>query len=270
MRKLLFLYFLISPAILFSQDNYEIQVYGSQTQDRNSTMLELHSNYSFDGERNITDGVRPSYHALRETLEITQGITDNFEIGFYLFTNYTSQYGYQLVGTHIRPRIMAPEKWKLPFGLSLSAEIGYQRQEYAPDTWDAEIRPIIDKQWKKLYVSFNPAFGISLKGINKKYAPSFDPNIKAAYSFFKNANLGIEYYGSLGPLNQFDPIPQQTQSLFFVYDLQNNEKWELNIGPGLGLTQATDKFIFKVILGRKIQWKRKGNLLSSQPSISRF
>jgi len=257
MRKLLFLLFLISSSGLFAQDNYEIQIYGSQTQARNSTMFELHSNYSFNGNRNITDGVRPSNHALRETLEITQGITDNFEIGFYLFSNYTSQYGYQLVGTHIRPRIMAPEKWKLPVGLSLSAEIGYQRQEYAPDTWDAEIRPIIDKQWKKLYLSFNPAFGISIKGLNKKQAPAFAPNLKVDYRFFKNGNLGIEYYGSVGPINQFDPLYQQSHAFFFVYDLQNNNQWELNIGPGFGLTNATDKFIFKVILGRKIQWNKK-------------
>lgn len=256
MRKLLLFLSLINASLLFAQDNYEIQVYGSQTQARNSTMFELHSNYSFTGDKNINDGVRPSNHALRETLEITQGITDNFEIGFYLFTNYTSPYGYQLVGSHIRPRIMAPGKWNLPVGLSLSAEIGYQKQEYAPDTWDAEIRPIIDKQWKKLYLSFNPTVGISIKGLNKKYAPAFEPNIKAAYGFFKNANLGIEYYGSMGPLNQFDPISQQNHALFFVYDLQNNDQWELNFGPGLGLTQATDKLIFKVILGRKIQWKK--------------
>lgn len=256
-KKMALFFILGYPGILLAQDNYEIQVYGSQTQPKYSTMVELHSNFTFNGEKNAVDGVRPTYHALHETFEITQGVTDNFEIGFYLFTNYTSPYGYQLVGTHIRPRVMAPEKWKLPVGLSLSAEIGYQRQEYSTDTWDAEIRPIIDKQWKNLYVSFNPTLGISIKGINKQSAPGFEPNIKTAYSFFKNAAIGLEYYGSMGPLNQFYPGPDQSHSLFFVYDLQNNEQWELNIGPGLGLTQATDKFVFKVILGRKIQWKKK-------------
>lgn len=256
MRKLLFLCFLFYYQTIFAQDNYEIQVYGSETQAKHSTIFELHSNYAFDGERNIVDGVRPSYHALHETLEITQGITDNFEIGFYLFTNYTSPYGYKIIGSHIRPRIAAPEKWKLPVGLSLSAEIGYQSQDYSPDTWSAEIRPIIDKQWKKLYISFNPAIGISLKGVNQNAAPSFEPNVKASYSFFKNANLGIEYYGSMGPLNQFDKLPEQNHALFFVYDLQNNDNWELNVGPGWGLTPATDGFVFKILVGRKVQWKK--------------
>src|SRR5665647_2295199 len=87
-----------------AQDNYEIQVYGSPTQEKGTTMFELHSNFTFDGQKNIIDGVRPSNHALHETVEITHGVTDNFEIGFYFFTNYTSKYGYKYAVsyTHLR------------------------------------------------------------------------------------------------------------------------------------------------------------------------
>lgn len=109
--------------IVMAQDNYEIQVYSSQTQPKYSTIFELHSNFTLNGEPNIVKGVLPSNHALHETIEITHGITDNFEIGYYLFTNYTSGYGYKIIGTHIRPRIMAPAYWNLPVGLSLSAEL---------------------------------------------------------------------------------------------------------------------------------------------------
>src|ERR1700712_2265109 len=97
-----------------SQDNYEIQVYGSQTQLPRSTMFELHSNYTFSGEKNISKGVLPSNHALHETLEITTGVGKIFEIGVYLFTAYIPGHGYQIVGSHLRPRIMAPIKWNLP------------------------------------------------------------------------------------------------------------------------------------------------------------
>ena len=249
--------FLLTAQFVFAQDNYEIQVYGAETLEKRTTIFELHSNFTFNGEKNIIDGVRPSHHALHETIEITHGFTDNFEIGFYIFTNYTAPYGYQYVGSHIRPRIAAPEKWKLPVGLSLSGEIGFQKQEYAADTWSVELRPIIDKQWNKFYVSFNPTLGISLKGANQHSAPSFEPNIKASYNFFKNASLGIEYYGSMGPLNQFDKLPEQNHALFLVYDMLNNENWELNGGPGFGLTDATDKLVFKILAGRKIKWHKK-------------
>jgi hypothetical protein len=258
MKQLLhiFLYILLF-GVAKAQDNYEIQVYGSQTQAKNSAIFELHSNYTFNGEKEIVNGVRPTYHALHETVEITQGISNIFEIGWYLFTNYTNGYGYQIVGSHIRPRIMAPQSWHLPVGLSLSAEVGYQSENYSPDTWNLEIRPIIDKQWNKLYLCFNPTLGISIKGVEEQSAPDFEPNIKASYAFFKNANLGIEYYGSMGAINHLDPLNQQTHALYFVYDLTNNDNWELNIGPGFGLTNATDGFVFKVLAGRKIQWHHK-------------
>jgi len=146
MRQCLFLVFLIYwTEKCHTQENYEIQVYGSQTMTKSNTMFELHSNFTFSGQRNIVERVNPTYHALHETLEITQGITENFEIGFYLFTNYTGPYGYKVIGTHIRPRVRVPSEWNWPVGVSLSTEFGYQRRQYSTDTWNIEVRPIVDK-----------------------------------------------------------------------------------------------------------------------------
>ena len=243
--------------VLRAQENYEIQVYGSQTQQKNSTIFELHSNYTFNGETEVVKGVRPTNHALHETIEITHGITESFELGFYLFTNYLSEYGFRIIGTHLRPRIMTPSKWNLPVGLSLSAEIGYQSPSYSEETWSLEIRPIIDKQWKKFYASLNPTLGIQLKGVEEQSAPAFAPNIKMSYAFFKNIAFGAEYYGDFGPLNSFDAAPEQGHALYVVMDLLNNVKWEVNSGPGFGLTPATDGLVFKVLIGRRVYWKKK-------------
>ena len=201
---ILFVWTCIISDNLIAQENYEIQVYGSQTQQKNSTIFELHSNYTFDGEKEPVKGVRPTYHALHETIEITHGLTDNFEMGFYVFMNYLPDYGFHFVGVHLRPRIMAPSKWNLPVGISLSAEVGYQSANYSTETWSLELRPIIDKQWEKLYLSFNPTLAFQLKGIDESSVPSFAPNIKLSYALFKNGAIGAEYYGDMGPLNNFD------------------------------------------------------------------
>lgn len=257
MKKLLSICCCLFYLGVSAQDNYEIQVYGSQTQAKRSSIFELHSNYTFSGEKDIVKGVLPSFHSLHETVEITTGITDIFELGFYLFTNYTEGYGYKVIGSHIRPRIMVPQSWHVPVGLSLSVEFGYQNQQYSPDLWNLELRPIIDKQWKNLYVAFNPTLGISLKGVDNNSTPVFEPNIKTSYNFFKKASLGLEYYGSLGAINQFEKSADQEHALFLVYDLVGNNDWELNIGPGLGLTRATDNFVFKILVGRRIKWRDK-------------
>ncbi len=237
--------------IVSGQDNYEIQVYSSPTTERGNTMVELHSNFTFSGEKNIVDGVRPSDRALHETLEITQGIAKNFELGFYLFTNYTSPYGYQFVGTHIRPRFCVPEKWKWKFGASLSAEIGYQKKEYSSDEWSLEIRPIIDKQFSKLYLALNPVLGVSLKTPENTHPVSFEPNFKVSWSF-KNFESGIEYYGNLGAFSESLSPSSQEHALFFVVDITNFSKWEINAGPGWGLSASTDRFVFKLIVGRRL------------------
>ena len=253
LTALSFIFFSISA---HAQDNYEIQVYGAQTQTKNSTIFESHSNFTFNGQKQPENGVYPSNHSFHETLEITHGITDNFELGVYLFTNYTPNHGYQIVGTHIRPRIMVPAKWNWPVGVSLSAEVGYQKTAYASDSWNVEVRPIIDKQWDKLYISFNPTFGVAVKSLYNNSVPVFEPNVKVGYGFFKKLSMGIEYYGSMGSINSFDKLPQQNHAVFAAVDMVVNPLWEFNAGAGFGLTPATDGFVFKVIVGRRINWKK--------------
>src|SRR5271166_3478357 len=115
-----------AAATAHAQGNYEIQVYGADTVAPRSTMVELHSNFTADGHPKM-GGVAATNHAEHETVEITQGINDWSEVGFYIFTSEQSGLGVQWVGDHIRPRVRAPEKWHWPVGVSLSTEVGYQR-----------------------------------------------------------------------------------------------------------------------------------------------
>jgi hypothetical protein len=151
-----------------AQDNYEIQVYGSETVAPKTTMVELHSNYTFQGSKTTVDGVLPSQHELHETFEITQGITPWFETGFYIFTAVPNNQGWQWVGDHIRPRVRAPESWHWPVGVSLSAEFGYARPIFSTSVWSLEIRPIVDNQKGRLYWSVNPAFDKAYTGPEAK------------------------------------------------------------------------------------------------------
>ena len=136
-----------------AQDNYEIQVYGAPTVKKGSTMFELHSNYTKIGSTETKNGVYATNHIFHETIEVTHGFTDNFEIGFYMFNAIGSDGRTAYVGSHIRPRIAAPLKWKLPFGLSLSAEVGYQKSHTAKmiGPWKSDqllIKQLINGMWR--------------------------------------------------------------------------------------------------------------------------
>jgi hypothetical protein len=238
-------------ACLSWADNYEIQVYPSETVPPGQNMVELHSNYTFLGTQETVNGVVPDYHALHETLEFTHGFTPWFETGFYVFSSIQPGRGWEWVGDHIRPRLRVPEEWHWPVGLSLSTEIGYQRRAYSEDTWTWEIRPIIDKQIGGWYFSLNPTFGLSLHGANSSRGFDFAPSFKFSYDITKTVAAGIEYYGDLGPFPSFVRASEQQQMIVPTIDLNVSPKWEINFGVGVGLTRATDDLLLKFILGRR-------------------
>jgi hypothetical protein len=241
----------------YGQGNYEIQVYGSETQAPRTTMLELHSNFTADGQRQTINGVVPTYHQQHETVEITQGLTDWAEVGFYIFTSEQNGMGVQWVGDHIRPRVRAPESWRWPVGVSLSMEAGYQRAIYDRDTWTWEIRPIVDKQQGRLYWAVNPALERTWHGPDVNLGVDFAPAAKVSWNFTKVVAGGVEYYGDYGSLTDIASLRNQQQQIFPAVDLNVSPKWEINFGVGVGATASTDHWIVKGILGRRFDWGRR-------------
>jgi len=237
-----------------AQGNYEIQVYPYETVEPHHTMVELHSNFTFQGSKFTEDGTLPTNHQLHETIEITHGFNDWFETGFYIFTSAKSGQGWDYVGSHIRPRVRIPPKWHWPVGVSLSNEIGWQSRRYSADTWTWEIRPIVDKQVGPWYFSLNPTFDRSFHGPGVNGGLVFSPNFKFSYNFTKKVAGGVEYYGSLGPVTGFDPVSQQQQQILPAIDLNLSPKWEVNFGLGVGVTRATDHLIAKMILGYRFDF----------------
>jgi hypothetical protein len=247
---------IFSAGLACAQGNYEVQVYGADLVPPGHTMVELHSNFTFEGSKTVTDGVLPDQHALHETIEITQGFTPWFETGFYIFMSYRADEGYQWVGDHIRPRIRVPEDWHWPVNVSLSTEIGYQRRSFSTDTWTWEIRPIVDKQIGRWYVAFNPALDRSFHGSEVHKGVTFSPNVKVGFDFTKRVNAGLEYYGSTGSITGFDPLRDQQQAIMPAVDLNLGPNWEFNFAIGVGVTAGTDHLLVKMILGRRFQFGR--------------
>jgi hypothetical protein len=240
---------------VFGQGNYEIQVYPSEVVKPGCTMVELHSNFTVQGTKDVIDGQLPTEHQLHETVEITHGFTTWFETGFYIFTSTAPSQGYQWVGSHIRPRVRAPEEWKWPVGVSVSFEFGYQRRNFSADTWTLEIRPIVDKQIGRWYLAFNPTIDKSFKGPSASQGFIFSPNFKAGYDITKKINAGVEYYGVLGPVGNFYPGSLQEQQIIPDFDLNLSPNWEFNFGVGVGVTGATDHLLIKMILGYRFGGK---------------
>lgn len=239
---------LFFPLVMFAQADNEIQVYASPTIAVKKTIAELHNNYTFKGPANLTNPKDARW--LNNTLEITHGIARNAEIGFYTFMALSPDGKYQYLGNQIRPRITAPEKWKLPFGLSISAEFGrFRNNEQTPFFWQGELRPIFDKTWGNLYASLNPNIDFVVSGPNKEWG--FAPQFKTYYNIAQKAGIGLEYYSGLGNFKKFLPGKEQEHLLGPMFDLLAFPEWELQTGFLFGLTPGSNQSIFKLLVGRR-------------------
>jgi hypothetical protein len=259
LRTLLFPVLMVCAAVGvgLGQDNYEIQVYGSEMDPVGSTMLELHSNFTVRGSTVSREGKVPTNHAMHETLEVAHTFSDWLETGVYVFSTIQSDGGWQFVGSHVRPRVAVPESWHWPLGVSLGQEIGYQRRQFADNTWTYELQPILDKKIGRWYLAFNPTFDRALHGPDVHLGWEFSPNVKVSYDFTKKIAGGLEYYGSLGPATEFLPMRQQHHQLFPSIDLDVSPKWELNFGIGFDPNRHSDRMIVKCIVGRRFEWGGK-------------
>lgn len=273
----------LSPRAARAQDNYEIQVYPSETMTPKTLLVELHSNFTAQGSTTTQFGMLPTEDQEHETVEFTEGINDWSEIGFYVFTAEQNGHGIQWVGDHIRPRVRIPPSWHWPVGVSLSTEFGYARPAYSNPTWSWQIMPIIDQTIGRWYWSVNTTMvddvhvvpppssftPVEQQTYFRDVAPrglTFSPAATLTYAPSKYFNFGVEYYSYYGKFGDFVTLHNQQQQIFPVVNLFVSPKWEINIGAGRGATAGTDHFIFKCVLGRYFNWShlRPGSSKSMQ------
>ena len=116
-----------------------------------------------------------------ERLELTQGINEWAEVGFYLFSSIQPDGGWQWVGDH--------------------------------------IRPIVDRKIGPWYLAFNPALDRWFHGPGVNQGVTFSPNAKVSYDFTKKIAGGLEYYAAYGSLSDFAPLRDQQQQFFPAIDI---------------------------------------------------
>ena len=229
----------LAASRISAQDNYEIQVYGSDLVPVGATMFELHSNFTTRTGVDLSPGMFSTYHAVHETLEITHGFTDFFELGYYNFTSVQPGEGFNWVGTHLRPRFSVPETLALAGrASSFRRRFGYQRKEFSPDTWTWEFRPIIDQKIGRFYWSINPGARAVAQGrSNSDRASSSRPTCTVGFDVTHRLNFALEYYGNFGPLSGFDPVAGPSRNSFPAINYDFGPDWEFNLGVGMALTR---------------------------------
>jgi hypothetical protein len=247
--------FTLLPAAARAIDRFEIQVYEPDLNDPGQAGLELHLNHTARGERAPAyPGEIPPHRALRATLEPAVGVTRWLELGAYLQTLAAPGSGYHFAGWTARAKLVMPQPEGARFFCGLSVELARVPRVAAEEPWANEFRPFLGYSDGTWLLDLNPIFGWTLSGPDR-LRMDLAPAAKVSWNTHRGFALGVEWYAELGFADALLPAREQQHLLFAVLDLAapkgGTESWELGVGVGAGLTEATDrKWLAKAIVGR--------------------
>jgi hypothetical protein len=234
-------------------DPFEIQVYDGTANAPLVPGLELHLNHWATGNTEFAPPEAALHGQFHATLEPSLGILPWWELGAYLQGAVRTDQGVvDWAGAKLRSKFVTPEGWHPHWRLGLNFEVSSLPTTYDHDRWGSEIRPIVawhDEDW---LFAFNPILDQPLAGSDASQGPSFQPALKVARTIGPIA-VGFEYYATLGPLSAILPWKDQEQQVFEVVDLISVKHFELNVGVGEGLTEASEGVVFKAILGYEFE-----------------
>ena len=253
-RLIIFGALLLLPAIARGQDLFEIQVYPYDTVPPHNTMVEVHMNFFPSGTKQAAPGEFVNDNQFHLSLEVTHGLSKYFELAGYVITAYVPDAGPKFAGARIRPRFRLPAEWRLPFRVSVSTEVGFNKHQFEANTITLEIRPILERELGRWYLSFNPVIAKALRGPDAGHAPTFEPGVKVSYAVTKKIEPGVEYYADTGPITHFETPRDQHHLIFPTLDLNVSPDWELNFGVGRGLTGSSERWVVKWIVGYRFKF----------------
>ena len=225
----------------------EIQVYNAEIAPLRTFTLQQHLNYVWSGSTkpDFAGGFAP-YHSLNGTPELAYGVTDWYEIGFYAPFAVDSSGTFLPGGFKLRHLFVSPHAAERKFFYGLNIEMSYQAPRFSESAFGLELRPILgvrDSGWEFIV---NPIIDVSF---GPSGAAAFAPALRLAHDVGGDVMLGVEYYANIGPIGNFSPVDGQGHNAFAVIDFKAFGL-DVNFGLGFGLTDASDKIVTKLIVGR--------------------
>lgn len=232
-------------ALAADQVHDEIQVYNAEIADVGQWTLEQHLNYAATGQRQSeVPGGFTSNHALQGTPEFAYGMTNWWEMGFYI--PFAAESGQFLSdGAKIRSLFVTPDAAKRNFFYGVNFELGYEMPRFSAKPWGLEIRPIIGVRNFGWEFIVNPIVDLSFGAGGEA---DFAPAVRLAKNLGQERYIGLEYYADYGKIGDFLPLGEQSQQLFAVTDFKVSAI-DVELGAGYGFTPGSDRFVLKAILG---------------------
>ncbi|HLG98965.1 MAG TPA: hypothetical protein VKX49_21825 [Bryobacteraceae bacterium] len=243
------------PAVVFAQTD-EIQVYDGAIAEPGVLNLTWHNNFTPIGLKTPAfPGALINNNNLNGVTEWAWGVTDWFEAGLYLpLYSVSANRGASINGGKIRLLFAVPHADDRKFFYAANFEFSYNSRHWDARRFTSEIRPIIGWHLHPIDFIVNPILDNSYYGGFKSL--DFAPATRLAYNLSPKWAVAAEEYADLGPLRQFYPRGEQFHQLYGVFD-HATKFVNIEAGVGFGLTSASDRLTFKLMLSRDLYSRNK-------------
>jgi hypothetical protein len=233
----------------------EIQVYDASIAARGVFNLTWHNNDIGNGIRGQAfPGAVAANGSFNGVPEWAYGETRWFEAGLYMpLYSHDQTIGWGFDGFKLRALFVVPDADDRTFVYGLNFETSYNAKRWDTRRITEEMRPIIGWHLKPVDIIINPIldtrFEDGVKGLQ------FVPAWRLAYNVNGDWAIAAEEYADLGTLGNLQSVKNQVHQLFAVVDHKAGS-FDLEAGAGFGLTSASDKLTFKLIVSRDLNSKK--------------
>ena len=235
---------LLWGGVALAQDPFEIHVYEYEPMEWRDYSLEAHLNFDPQGADAAEGTLLPSRNQTHLTLEPTVGLSPELALGFMFLNAWEPGYSPQFAGWRVLPHFYAPESWRLPFRLGFVAEFSFQNTRYEENSRRAELRPILDREFTRWQIVFNPVFERALHGPGTGRGWNFEPAMLLRWKR-PVFSPSLEYYGEIESINVPPRAQPEVHQLFVGGDWQVQPKFMINLGIGFDLTGIGPGIVLK-------------------------
>jgi hypothetical protein len=233
----------------------EIQVYLDEFAETGKFGLDFHTNYVLSAQPGAL-----TRRMLRVTPELSYGINEHWEAGFYGLSSVGPE---QNGGRPVTDGLKVRAKWRpqamttdSPWYGAVNIELGQLAHRFYPDGSSGEVKFIGVYRQGAWTFGANLNLDRALKS-HPSQAASAELDSKLAYRLpaasesSGELQIGLENYAALGNLRaQSNPLmpPNRAATTFLVSDF-SYRRWDFNVGLGRASRDANDRWLLKAIIG---------------------
>jgi len=218
---------------------HEIKVFTDELASYGEHTLETHANKASRAGPQSSQRATP----LQLMPEYSYGIRRNWELSLQL--PVSEERGHiRSDGYRAELQYVAPHDETEGFYWGVNVELANVRERDEPRFWNTELIPILGLRLERWHLVANPGVNLPISGPARKV--NFDPAAKIAYRTFEKNYVGVEYYVEAGPLRDWLPRGRRSRMLYLAWDGKMG-KSDFNIGIGRGLSDASDRWVLKMI-----------------------